>query len=52
VSAETIERCAGAGADSFVAGSAVFGADGPDAMVAELRRRADETRRRGQHRRA
>ncbi|HYI58239.1 MAG TPA: hypothetical protein VEX66_08735, partial [Microlunatus sp.] len=46
VSAETIERCAGAGADSFVAGSAVFGADDPDAMVAELRRRADETRSR------
>ena len=43
VSAETIERCAAAGADSFVAGSAVFGADDPDAMVAELRRMADET---------
>ena len=33
VSVETIERCAAAGADSFVAGSAVFGADDPDAMV-------------------
>ena len=43
VAAETIERCAAAGADSFVAGSAVFGADDPDAMVAELRRLADAT---------
>lgn len=37
VSAETIERCAEAGADMFVAGSAVFGADDPDAMVDSLR---------------
>ncbi len=37
VTADTIERCAGAGADVFVAGSAVFGADQPDAMVAHLR---------------
>ncbi|MFY9914877.1 MAG: ribulose-phosphate 3-epimerase [Nocardioidaceae bacterium] len=37
VSADTIERCASAGADVFVAGSAVFGADQPDAMVAHLR---------------
>jgi ribulose-phosphate 3-epimerase len=37
VSLETIERCAEAGADTFVAGSAVFGADDPDAMVASLR---------------
>ncbi len=44
VSAETIERCAAAGADSFVAGSAVFGADDPDAMVAELRKLADAAR--------
>jgi ribulose-phosphate 3-epimerase len=36
VSAETIERCAAAGADVFVAGSAVFGAAEPDAMVREL----------------
>jgi ribulose-phosphate 3-epimerase len=41
VTAETIERCAAAGADVFVAGSAVFGADEPDAMVAQLRRLAD-----------
>jgi ribulose-phosphate 3-epimerase len=40
VSAETIERCAEAGADVFVAGSAVFGADDPDAMVARLRDQA------------
>jgi len=37
VSLETIERCAEAGADVFVAGSAVFGADDPDAMVEALR---------------
>jgi ribulose-phosphate 3-epimerase len=37
VSLETIERCAEAGADVFVAGSAVFAADDPDAMVQALR---------------
>ncbi len=37
VSAETIERCAEAGADNFVAGSAVFGAADPDAIVRQLR---------------
>jgi ribulose-phosphate 3-epimerase len=37
VSLETIERCAEAGADTFVAGSAVFGADDPNAMVDALR---------------
>lgn len=41
ISVETIERAAGAGADAFVAGSAVFGADDPDAMVASLRSLAD-----------
>jgi ribulose-phosphate 3-epimerase len=40
VAADTIERCAAAGADMFVAGSAVFGADDPDAMVADLRSKA------------
>ena len=40
VSLETIERCDEAGADVFVAGSAVFDADDPDAMVAALRERA------------
>jgi ribulose-phosphate 3-epimerase len=37
VSAETIERCAEAGADVFVAGSAVYSAEDPDAMVRHLR---------------
>jgi ribulose-phosphate 3-epimerase len=37
VSVETIERCVEAGADAFVAGSSVFGADDPDAMVRRLR---------------
>ncbi len=37
VSAETIERCAEAGADVFVAGSAVYTADDPDEMVSRLR---------------
>ena len=37
VSTATIERCAEAGADTFVAGSAVFSAADPDAMVTQLR---------------
>ena len=37
VSVETIGRCAEAGADTFVAGSAVYNAPDPDAMVRELR---------------
>ncbi len=41
VSAETIERCAEAGADMFVAGSAVFGADDPAAVVDRLRDQAE-----------
>jgi ribulose-phosphate 3-epimerase len=36
VSAETIERCADAGADVFVAGSAVYGAGDPAAAVRAL----------------
>jgi ribulose-phosphate 3-epimerase len=40
VSPETIERCAEAGADVFVAGSAVYGADDPAAAVRALRERA------------
>jgi ribulose-phosphate 3-epimerase len=40
VSAETIERCVEAGADTFVAGSAVYSAEDPDAMVVALRDRA------------
>jgi ribulose-phosphate 3-epimerase len=41
VSAETIERCADAGADVFVAGSAVYAADDRDAAVRELRELAE-----------
>ncbi|WP_460768665.1 ribulose-phosphate 3-epimerase [Mariniluteicoccus flavus] len=41
VSEATIERCVEAGADVFVAGSAVFGADDPDAMVRTLREKAE-----------
>ena len=41
VSLETIERCAEAGADVFVAGSAVYSADDPDKMVAQLRATAE-----------
>jgi ribulose-phosphate 3-epimerase len=41
VSAETIERCAEAGADVFVAGSAVYGADDPSAVVESLRSQAE-----------
>ncbi len=37
VSTSTIERCADAGADVFVAGSAVYGADDADAAIKELR---------------
>ena len=40
ISLETIERCAEAGADVFVAGSAVYSAEDPDAMVTQLRERA------------
>ncbi|MET0711185.1 MAG: ribulose-phosphate 3-epimerase, partial [Jiangellaceae bacterium] len=41
VSAETIERCADAGADVFVAGSAVFGADDPAGAIGNLRALAE-----------
>ena len=37
ISLETIERAANAGADTFVAGSAVFRAEDPAAMIRELR---------------
>ena len=40
VSLETIERCAEAGADVFVAGSAVYSAEDPDAMISSLRETA------------
>ncbi len=41
VSLETIERCAEAGADVFVAGSAVYSSDDPDAMVRALKAKAE-----------
>ncbi len=41
VSLETVERCAEAGADVFVAGSAVFSADDPNAMIESLRSAAE-----------
>ena len=40
VSADTIERCVDAGADTFVAGSAVFSAADPDAVVRALKKSA------------
>lgn len=42
VGAETIERCAEAGADVFVAGSAVYGADDPALAVRALRDQAEK----------
>ena len=44
VNAETIERCAEAGADVFVAGNAVYGAADPAAAIAALRCAAQATR--------
>lgn len=44
VSLETVERCAEAGADTFVAGSAVYSADDPDRVVRELREKAEAAR--------
>ena len=41
LAAETIERCVEAGADTFVAGSAVYSAADPDAMVRALRASAE-----------
>jgi ribulose-phosphate 3-epimerase len=41
VDEDTIERCAEAGADVFVAGSAVYGADDRAAAVQALRRQAE-----------
>ena len=42
ISLETIEEGATAGADTFVAGSAVYKSDNPAAMVSELRRKAEQ----------
>ncbi len=41
VAGDTIERCAEAGADVFVAGSAVYGADDPATAVQQLRAAAE-----------
>ena len=41
VSEETVDRCVDAGADVFVAGSAVFRAEDPDAVVRSLKDQAD-----------
>jgi ribulose-phosphate 3-epimerase len=41
VDEQTIERCAEAGADVFVAGSAVYGCDDPVAAIRRLRDRAE-----------
>src|SRR3954467_6753644 len=41
VAASTIERCAEAGADVFVAGSAVYGADDPAEAIRRLRAQAE-----------
>ncbi|GAB2818582.1 ribulose-phosphate 3-epimerase [Actinocorallia aurea] len=41
VSAETIERCAEAGADVFVAGNAVYGAEDPAEAIRDLRALAE-----------
>ncbi len=45
VGISTIEHAARAGADTFVAGSAVFGADDPDAEIQVLRALAERHRR-------
>ncbi|RMI34505.1 ribulose-phosphate 3-epimerase [Streptomyces triticirhizae] len=52
VSADTIERCAEAGADVFVAGSAVYGADDPAAAVRGLRASAERAAERAAAERA
>ena len=40
INADTIEQAAAAGADVFVAGSAVYGADDPPKAIAALRAQA------------
>jgi ribulose-phosphate 3-epimerase len=44
INADTIEQAAEAGADVFVAGSAVYGADDPEKAIAALRARAAAAR--------
>jgi ribulose-phosphate 3-epimerase len=48
VSQQTIERCAEAGADVFVAGSAVYSADDPAAAVQAMRAQAERATARAQ----
>jgi ribulose-phosphate 3-epimerase len=43
VNGDTIEQAAEAGADIFVAGSAIYGADDPAKAIAALRQRAAAT---------
>ena len=43
ITADTIGPAHGAGADTFVAGSAIFGADDPAAAITELRKRCRAT---------
>jgi len=43
INLQTVELCARAGADVFVAGTAVYRADNPDEMVTALRERATTT---------
>jgi ribulose-phosphate 3-epimerase len=43
ISRDTIQRCWKAGADTFVAGNAVFGAANPQAEIAVLRSLCSET---------
>ena len=45
ITMSTIEQAAAAGADTFVAGSAVFGSHDPDAAIVGLRTTADRHRR-------
>jgi ribulose-phosphate 3-epimerase len=45
INADTIEQAAEAGADVFVAGTAVFGADDPDKAIAALRAQASAAAR-------
>lgn len=49
VSDETIERCAEAGADVFVAGNAVYGADDPAEAARNLRAQAEKAAARAGH---
>jgi ribulose-phosphate 3-epimerase len=42
INADTIARAAEAGADAFVAGTAIYGADDPAEAARQLRRRAEE----------